>query len=137
MDTVVAEKPAEPIKPTEPTKPIEPAEPAKPAKPAEPTKPAVAAASSSAPVFKVQILASSSKLTPSSPQLKGQEGTDCYEEGGLYKFTVGASTDYNEIYQLRKSLLEKFPQAFIIAFKDGQKTDVRQAIAEFKKNKLK
>ena len=128
VDTVVAEKPAEPIKPTEPTKPIEPAEPA---------KPAVAVASSSAPVFKVQILASSSKLTPSSPQLKGQEGTDCYEEGGLYKFTVGASTDYNEIYQLRKSLLEKFPQAFIIAFKDGQKTDVRQAIAEFKKNKLK
>ena len=137
VDTVVAEKPAEPIKPTEPTKPIEPAEPAKPAKPTEPAKPAVAAASSSAPVFKVQILASSSKLTPSSPQLKGQEGTDCYEEGGLYKFTVGASTDYNEIYQLRKSLLEKFPQAFIIAFKDGQKTDVRQAIAEFKKNKLK
>ena len=128
VDTVVAEKPAEPIKPTEPTKPIEPAEPA---------KPAVVVATSSAPVFKVQILASSSKLTPSSPQLKGQEGTDCYEEGGLYKFTVGASTDYNEIYQLRKSLLEKFPQAFIIAFKDGQKTDVRQAIAEFKKNKLK
>ena len=140
VDTVVAEKPIEPIepiKPTEPTKPIEPAEPVKPAKPTEPAKPAVAAASSSAPVFKVQILASSSKLTPSSPQLKGQEGTDCYEEGGLYKFTVGASTDYNEIYQLRKSLLEKFPQAFIIAFKDGQKTDVRQAIAEFKKNKLK
>jgi N-acetylmuramoyl-L-alanine amidase len=137
VDSVVAEKPIEPIKPTEPTKPIEPAEPAKPAKPAEPAKPAVAVASSSAPVFKVQILASSSKLTPSSPQLKGQEGTDCYEEGGLYKFTVGASTDYNEIYQLRKSLLEKFPQAFIIAFKDGQKTDVRQAIAEFKKNKLK
>ena len=140
VDTVVAEKPAEPIepiKPTEPTKPIEPAEPVKPAKPAEPAKPAVVVATSSAPVFKVQILASSSKLTPSSPQLKGQEGTDCYEEGGLYKFTVGASTDYNEIYQLRKSLLEKFPQAFIIAFKDGQKTDVRQAIAEFKKNKLK
>ena len=140
VDTVVAEKPIEPIepiKPTEPTKPIEPAEPAKPAKPAEPAKPAVVVATSSAPVFKVQILASSSKLTPSSPQLKGQEGTDCYEEGGLYKFTVGASTDYNEIYQLRKSLLEKFPQAFIIAFKDGQKTDVRQAIAEFKKNKLK
>ena len=134
VDTVVAEKPAEPIKPTEPTKPIEPI---KPIEPAEPAKPAVAVASSSAPVFKVQILASSSKLTPSSPQLKGQEGTDCYEEGGLYKFTVGASTDYNEIYQLRKSLLEKFPQAFIIAFKDGQKTDVRQAIAEFKKNKLK
>ena len=89
----------------------------------------------SAPVFKVQIMASASKLPSSSPQFKGQENIDLYEEGGLYKFTVGASTDYNEIYQLRKSLLEKFPQAFIIAFKDGQKTDVRQAIEEFKKRK--
>ena len=92
---------------------------------------------SSAPVFKVQILASSSKLPLSSPQFKGQEGIDSYEEGGLYKFTVGASTDYNEIYQLRKSLLDKFPQAFIIAFKDGQKTDVRKAIEEFKNRKVK
>ena len=98
-------------------------------------KPAVA--DSPAPVFKVQILASGSKLSPSSPQFKGQTGIDCYEEGGLYKFTVGASTDYNEIYQLRKSLLDKFPEAFIIAFKNGQKTDVRQAIAEFKSRKTK
>jgi N-acetylmuramoyl-L-alanine amidase len=32
-------------------------------------------------------------------------------------------------------LLDKFPQAFIIAFKDGQKMDVRQAIQEFKNRK--
>ena len=95
----------------------------------------VAAPAPSAPVFKVQILASGSKLAPSSPQFKGVTGVDSYQEGGMCKFTVGASTNYNEIYQLRKSLLEKFPQAFIIAFKDGQKTDVRQAIEEFKKRK--
>ena len=140
-----AEKPVEkavekPVAPAaQPAKPVEKpaAQPAKPAeKPAvQPVKPAVA--DSSAPVFKVQILASGSKLSPSSPQFKGQTGIDCYEEGGLYKFTVGASTDYNEIYQLRKSLLDKFPEAFIIAFKNGQKTDVRQAIAEFKSRKTK
>ena len=140
---IPAEKPAEKpvVKPVEkPTeKPAEkPVEKAveKPVVPAvQPAKPAVA--DSSAPVFKVQILASGSKLSPSSPQFKGQTGIDCYEEGGLYKFTVGASTDYNEIYQLRKSLLDKFPEAFIIAFKNGQKTDVRQAIAEFKSRKTK
>ena len=129
------EKPAE--KPAE--KPVEkPAE--KPAAPvAQPVKSAEkpATVTSSAPVFKVQILASGSKLPLSSPQFKGQTGIDSYEEGGLYKFTVGASTDYNEIYQLRKSLLAKFPEAFIIAFKNGQKTDVRQAIAEFKSKKSK
>ena len=130
-DTVVlpAPVPAPAVKPVPEVKPV-PA--VKPAAPVE--KPV---ATSSAPVFKVQILASSSKLSPSSPQLKGQQNVDSYEEGGLYKFTVGASTDYNEIYQLRKSLLDKFPQAFIIAFKDGQKTDVRKAIEEFKRNKVK
>ena len=152
VDTAVAEKPAAPAeKPAAPVeKPVDkivaPVEKkdtvAQPApapvpeeKPAAPVKTTVVA--SSAPVFKVQILASSSKLPLSSPQFKGQEGIDSYEEGGLYKFTVGASTDYNEIYQLRKSLLDKFPQAFIIAFKDGQKTDVRKAIEEFKNRKVK
>ena len=135
VDSVAPAKPIEPTEPIKPVEPIEPTKPIEPAKPVEPTNPVAPA--SSAPVFKVQILASSSKLSPSSPQLKGQEGTDCYEEGGLFKFTVGASADYNEIYQLRKTLLDKFPQAFIIAFKDGQKTDVRKAIEEFKKNKAK
>ena len=136
VDSVVAEKPAEQVKPVEPVAPAKPIEPVEPTKPIEPVKP-VEPASSADPVFKVQILASGTKLPASSPQFNGQEGIDCYEEGGLYKFTVGASTDYNEIYLLRKSLLEKFPQAFIIAFKDGQKTDVRQAITEYKRKKIK
>ncbi len=125
-DTVVlpAPVPAPAVKPVPEVKPV-PA--VKPVAPVE--KPV---ATSSAPVFKVQILASSSKLSPSSPQLKGQQNVDSYEEGGLYKFTVGASTDCNEIYQLRKSLLDKFPQAFIIAFKDNRKVDVQQAIKEYR-----
>lgn len=143
---VLAETPApsveKPIAPAEKT--VAPAEKKdtyvkpKPA-PAPVSEPVTRAsvAVSSAPVFKVQIMAGSSKIPSSSPHFKGVENVDCYEEGGLYKFTVGASEDYNEIYQLRKSLLDKFPQAFIIAFKDGQKTDVRQAVAEFKSKNVK
>jgi N-acetylmuramoyl-L-alanine amidase len=86
-------------------------------------------------VFKVQILASSTRLQPSSPRFKGQTDVNYYEEGGLFKYTIGASEDYNEISRLRKSLLENFPEAFIIAFRGGQKTDVRQAIQEFKSKK--
>ena len=88
---------------------------------------------SEAPVFKVQILTSSVKLKSGSRQLKGQEDADFYKDGNLYKYTVGASTNYNEIYRLRKQLLDRFPEAFIIAFKDGQRMDVQQAIREFKR----
>ena len=87
------------------------------------------------PMFKVQILASSKDLSTTSSNFKGLEGIDSYKEGGLIKYTYGASTDYNEIYRLRKSILDKFPEAFIIAFKNGEKMDVRQAIREFKSNK--
>ena len=87
------------------------------------------------PVFKVQILASSYKLKAGDSHLKGLTDVDCYEEGEWIKYTSGASTDYNEIYRLRKSILDRFPEAFIIAFKDGHKMNVNQAIREFKMNK--
>ena len=111
-------------------------------KPATETKPApaqkpepAAAGTTGAPIFKVQILASSTKLKPNDPQLKGQRQADFYQEGGLYKYTLGSSENYNEIYQLRKTQLTNFPQAFIIAFKDGKKMNVQEAIQEFKRSK--
>ena len=87
-----------------------------------------------APIFKVQILACGTRLPQQSPQLKGQQA-DCYQEGGMYKYTVGSSTNYNEILQLRKTLTDRFPEAFVIAFKNGKRMDVREAIKEFKANK--
>ena len=94
-----------------------------------------APASTSAPVFKVQVMASTVKLKSSDPQLKGLKDVDFYQEGGLYKYTVGASADYREIAQLRKTVSASFPQAFIIAFRDGQKMNVQEAIQEFKNRK--
>ena len=87
------------------------------------------------PVFKVQILASSNKISKTKANFKGLEDVDSYDEGGLVKYTYGASTDYNEIYRLRKSILDKYPEAFIIAFKNGEKMNVNKAIQEFKSNK--
>ena len=87
------------------------------------------------PVFKVQILVSSSRLKSNNPRFKGLTDVGSYQEGNIFKYTVGNSTNYNEIYRLRRSILDKFPEAFIIAFKDNQRVDVNEAIREFKKNK--
>ena len=89
------------------------------------------------PVFKVQVLASGTKLKATDPRLKGVQNIDFYQEGGLFKYTVGASVDYDEIYQLRKTVAARFPQAFIIAFKNGERTNVQTAIQEYKANKNK
>lgn len=87
------------------------------------------------PVFKVQILASQRSLRPGSKQFKGENEVDAYRENGLYKYTRGATTDYYEASKLRKQLAAKFPEAFVIAFKNGVKMNINEAIMEFKKQK--
>ena len=88
-----------------------------------------------APVFKLQIFVGSRNLRKGDAHFKGETDYDSFQDGNLVKYTLGASTNYNEIYRLRKEKLEKFPEAFIIAFKNGQKYDVNQAIREFKQNR--
>lgn len=89
----------------------------------------------SEPVFKVQILANNTKLPKNSSLLKGKEGVDYYYEGGMYKYTIGASINFNEISRLRKELAEIFPGAFVIAFKNGKKMNINDAIRQFKSKK--
>ena len=91
----------------------------------------------SRPVFKIQIMASSKKLRDGDASFKGLAGCECFEENGLVKYTYGASNNYNEIYRMHREIAEKFPGAFIIAFKNGQKMNVNQGIREFKQNRNK
>lgn len=103
--------------------------------PAPKTRVVTRAEVADAPVFKLQIFVGSRNLRKGDAHFKGETDYDSFQEGNLVKYTLGASTNYNEIYRLRKEKLEKFPEAFIIAFKNGQKYDVNQAIREFKQNR--
>ena len=87
---------------------------------------------SGTPVFKVQILTSSTRLKSNDSRLKGVKA-DYFKEKGIYKYTAGESTDYNEISKLRKSLSNKFKEAFVIAFIDGKKANTQKAIEIYKK----
>ena len=89
------------------------------------------------PVFKLQIFVGDRMLRKGDSHFKGETEFDSFKEGSLVKYTIGSSTNYNEIYRLRKEKLDKFPEAFIIAFKNGEKYDVNQAIREFRQNRNK
>ena len=119
-------------------KPIAKAEPAQqvPAtKPRTATKPTTNNAPVGAPVFKIQIFISEKVLDPSDSRLKGEE-PNYYKEGRVFKYTLGATTDYEEIVQLRKDIAGKFPGCFIVAFKNGEKVpNINDAIIEYKLNK--
>ena len=85
------------------------------------------------PVFKVQVLAAAKQIRPDDPQFKGLSPIAAYRDNGLYKYTYGSSTDYEQTKQLRKDILDLFPDAFIVAFVNGQRTDLSEAIRQSKK----
>jgi N-acetylmuramoyl-L-alanine amidase len=114
------------------TQPVQTAQTAQPKETSQSSK----SNTSSKPVFKIQILTSDKVLPKNSRQFKGLSPVDRYKEKGIYKYTYGESTDYNKILRLKRSKVDaKFKDAFIIAFKDGEKMNINQAIREFKKNK--
>ena len=121
--------------PEQPKREVKKQEPKKDVKKQETKKDVKKAEVADAPVFKLQIFVGSRNLRKGDAHFKGETDYDSFQEGNLVKYTLGASTNYNEIYRLRKEKLEKFPEAFIIAFKNGQKYDVNQAIREFKQNR--
>ena len=87
--------------------------------------------------FKIQILTSSKPLAKNDRRLKGLKEVDYYKEKGLYKYTYGASADYNKVLRTKRQITAKFKDAFIIAFRNGEKMNVNEAIAEFKKRRNK
>ena len=135
----VPEEIPQPVQPVQETQPVQPVveqpvveQPVPEAIKAEPVK---AAPKPAVLIFKVQIFASSVKLKPTDARLKKHREATYYQEGGMYKYTIGASEDYNAINRLRKELLSDFPEAFVIAFKDGSRMNILEAIKEFKSNK--
>jgi N-acetylmuramoyl-L-alanine amidase len=75
-------------------------------------------------VYKVQLFALPRPLPANSPHLKGYKA-DYYVENKLYKYTYGESKSPEEIYRIRKSLLKDFPDAFVVAFEDGVKVQMK------------
>lgn len=86
------------------------------------------------PVFKIQIMTSSTLLKTGNSKLKGVKAA-YYKENGVYKYTYGSTTDYNEAVRMKRKIDDKFKDAFIIAFKGDKKMNVQEAIREFKAGK--
>mgnify|MGYP003514723973 CR=1 FL=1 len=70
-----------------------------------------------------------------SKLFKGLTPVGHYQEKGIYKYTYGESYDYNKVLRTKRQISTKFKDAFIIAFKNGKKMNVNEAIKEFKNNR--
>ena len=86
----------------------------------------------------VESTTNDSEITFKIQILTGLKDVDYYKENGLYKYTYGASSDYNKVLRTRRNTVTPlFKDAFIIAFRNGEKMNINEAIANFKKRRNK
>ena len=93
--------------------------------------------SASIPLFKIQIFAINRELSFDSELFKGYKNISFEVDGSLHKYMIGANEDYYEILRLKEELKQEFPEAFVVAFKNGQRVNTGEAVKEFVKNKRK
>jgi N-acetylmuramoyl-L-alanine amidase len=81
-------------------------------------------------VFKVQIAASGKKLDLTPSNFKGLNAISMTtDNGSLYKYMYGNTSSYDEIKQnLAEAKAKGFEGAYIIAFKDGVKISIQEAL---------
>ena len=80
-------------------------------------------------IFKVQALSSENPIGSNSPRFKGLKNVWEYKDGGLYKYTIGNKRDIQSASALQSELRKKgFSDAFVVAFKNGKRIPVREAL---------
>jgi N-acetylmuramoyl-L-alanine amidase len=86
-------------------------------------------------VFKVQLVTSSQKVAPDSENFNGLDGVSFYEAGGLFRYTYGEKSSWEEANQLQDEAKSKgFEDAFIVAFYEGKRIGVGEAVKLLKQD---
>ena len=85
--------------------------------------------------FFIQYLVSKNNYNADNAVFKGHTPTKILNENKLYKYLIGPY-DVNTVFNKRNEITKDFPDAFIVAYKQGQKVSTPEAIQEAK-DKLK
>jgi N-acetylmuramoyl-L-alanine amidase len=86
-------------------------------------------------VFKVQLATSSQEVDPKPENFKGLEGVEYYEAGGLFRYTYGIEKSWEEASKLQEEVRSAgYEDAFIIAFYNGKRIAVGEAVRLLKKD---
>lgn len=80
------------------------------------------------PIFKLQLFTIDHALRSDDRHFKGFSPVEYYEEGGRYKYTYGATANYEDAKRLQKDIIDKFPEAFVVAFLNQQRIELAEAI---------
>lgn len=77
--------------------------------------------------FRVQFLAIPQNLSFDDPKFKNIPNIKKYHENNTWKYTSGDETKWENVVALLKDIKKQYPDAFIIAFKNGEKIPISEA----------
>lgn len=77
--------------------------------------------------FRVQFMATPDNISVESSKFKGIPDVKKYFEKNLWKYTAGNVTKWEEAQAILKNVKKQYPDAFIIAFKNGGKIPISDA----------
>jgi phospholipid/cholesterol/gamma-HCH transport system substrate-binding protein len=79
-------------------------------------------------IYKVHLISSPAKLSTESPFFKGLGTIEELKVSETYNYLAGKSTDFEQISQLLELARTNFPDASLVAFKNGRKIKLEKAI---------
>jgi len=81
-------------------------------------------------VFRIQVASTRNKVPAEPSSFKGYDDVIMLQEGRWYKYMVGFETDYNKALDRCLLVKEDFPDAFVVALKNGRPIPIHEAILE-------
>lgn len=79
-------------------------------------------------IFKVHLVSSENQVSTNSERFEGLGEIEEFEASGAFSYLVGSTGSFTEIVELHEKALKKFPDATIVAFKNGRLIKLERAL---------
>lgn len=79
-------------------------------------------------LFKVHLISSENKISKDSNFFEGLDGVEEFQTSGVFTYLLGSTSSYNEIRTILDLAKQKFPDATIVAFKNGRLIKLEKAL---------
>lgn len=79
-------------------------------------------------LFKVHLISSQNKVSLESDRFEGLEPIEEYEVSGAFTYLYGSTNSFKEALELQKKAQVKFPEATVVAFRNGRLIKLERAL---------
>jgi len=79
-------------------------------------------------VFKIHLISSENRIPLDSDRFNGLEPIEEFEVSGAYTYLTGETNSLAEIMEIQEKVLRKFPDAAIVAFRNGRLIKLERAL---------